>query len=179
MDFLESYMNITLLSVSALKLAHSHLQTLLSPADRLEFVLIGDDDTYINLPGMRRGLFQQTCFLGVTYSHILSCHSYLCLCILRTYKSSHFPLGILYRIMAASLWKEEEHHQSNTQKTSLKLLYQSLASKNKKVQKSDPSSLQTQNDNFLMGYLLRKTMPLNWSPNDVRTRGRYISLKVV
>ena len=52
MDFLESYMNITLLSVSALKLAHSNLQTLLSPADKLEFVLIGDDDTYINLPGM-------------------------------------------------------------------------------------------------------------------------------
>ncbi len=52
MDFLESYMNITLLSVSALKLAHSNLQPLLSPADKLEFVLLGDDDTYINLPGM-------------------------------------------------------------------------------------------------------------------------------
>ena len=52
MDFLESYMNITLLSVSALKLAQSHLQALLSPVDKLEFVLIGDDDTYINLPGI-------------------------------------------------------------------------------------------------------------------------------
>ena len=120
----------------------------------------------------------QVCNLGVCgISPNFELPFSLCICIVCTCISSHFPFGILHRIMAASLWGEEEHHQSNAQKTSFKLLDQSLASKNKKVQKSDPSSL-PQNDNFLMGYLLRKTMPLNWSPNDVRTRGRYISLKV-
>ena len=46
MDYVDAYENVTLDSVSALKFVNSF-----PFKNNLDFVLLGDDDTYINIPG--------------------------------------------------------------------------------------------------------------------------------
>ena len=46
MDYVDAYENVTLDSVSALKFVNS-----MPFKNNLDFVLLGDDDTYINIPG--------------------------------------------------------------------------------------------------------------------------------
>ncbi len=61
MDFVDSYWNVTLDSVSAIKFArewrqYSHNK---NASSKLEFVVLGDDDTYINVPSLWSRLFYE------------------------------------------------------------------------------------------------------------------------
>ncbi len=58
MDFVDSYWNVTLDSVSGLKIANSWRNLSGSDTD-LDFVLLGDDDTYVNIPSLWSMLYEE------------------------------------------------------------------------------------------------------------------------
>ena len=73
MDYLDCYENVTLDTVSCLKFALSGF----TPDSRPDFVVIGDDDTYINVPMLWALLYEEKAIkpdskylLGYRYSKV-------------------------------------------------------------------------------------------------------------